>query len=46
MEYRGRKFLGMRALCGLRGDVRVFRLDRILALSSGGGSYLTNSASL
>jgi hypothetical protein len=34
MTYRDRTFLGMRALCGLRRDVRVFRLDRILALAS------------
>jgi ATP-dependent exoDNAse (exonuclease V) alpha subunit len=32
MEYGGRTFPGMRALCDLRGDERTFRVDRILAM--------------
>ena len=31
-SYRGKKFLGMRAFCALRGEERMFRVDRILDL--------------
>jgi len=31
-EYRGREFLGLRALCGMRGEERTFRVDRILEM--------------
>lgn len=31
-SYRGKSFLGMRAFCRLRGEERMFRVDRILAL--------------
>jgi len=30
MEYRGKKYLGMRAFCLKRNEERVFRIDRIL----------------
>ncbi len=30
MEYGGRTFLGLKAYCSLRGEERVFRLDRVL----------------
>ena len=30
MEYRGKKYLGLRAFCTKRNEERVFRLDRIL----------------
>ena len=30
MEYRGKKYLGMRAFCLKRNDERTFRIDRIL----------------
>ena len=30
MEYRGKKYLGMRAFCMKRREERVFRVDRIL----------------
>ena len=33
-SYQGRSFLGMRAFCRLRGDERMFRVDRILALET------------
>jgi ATP-dependent DNA helicase PIF1 len=32
MEYRGKKYLGMRAFCLKRNEERVFRLDRILQI--------------
>jgi ATP-dependent DNA helicase PIF1 len=32
MEYRGKKYLGMRAFCLKRNDDRVFRIDRILEI--------------
>ena len=32
MEYRGKKYLGMRAFCLKRSEERVFRIDRILEL--------------
>ncbi|MDP2730192.1 MAG: WYL domain-containing protein, partial [Dehalococcoidales bacterium] len=32
MEYRGKKYLGMRAFCLTRNEERVFRVDRILAI--------------
>jgi len=32
VEYRGREFLGLRALCGMRGEERTFRVDRILEM--------------
>jgi ATP-dependent DNA helicase PIF1 len=32
MEYRGRKYLGMRAFCLTRKEERVFRIDRILEM--------------
>ena len=32
VEYRGREFLAVRALCGLRGEERTFRVDRILEM--------------
>jgi ATP-dependent DNA helicase PIF1 len=32
MEYRGKKFLGLRAQCHKRGASRTFRLDRILEI--------------
>ncbi|MDY6911784.1 MAG: AAA family ATPase [Chloroflexota bacterium] len=32
MEYQGKKFLGMQALCMKRNDERVFRIDRILEI--------------
>jgi hypothetical protein len=33
MEYRGRRFEGLRAYCHTRGEARTFRLDRILEIS-------------
>ena len=33
-SYAGRSFLGMRAFCRLRGEERMFRVDRILALET------------
>ena len=33
-SYRGRSFLGMRAFCRMRGEERMFRVDRILALQT------------
>ena len=33
-SYRGKSFLGMRAFCRLRGEERMFRVDRILALET------------
>ena len=32
MDYRGREFLGMRAFCLMRGEMRTFRVDRILEI--------------
>jgi len=32
MEYRGRRYLGMRAFCTQRNEERVFRIDRILEI--------------
>jgi len=32
MEYRGKKYLGMRAFCLMRNEERVFRIDRILEI--------------
>jgi len=32
MEYSGRKFPGLRAICNTRNDERVFRVDRILKM--------------
>jgi len=32
MEYRGKKYLGMRAFCLKRNEERVFRVDRILEI--------------
>ncbi len=32
MEYRGKKYLGMRAFCTKRNEERVFRIDRILEI--------------
>jgi ATP-dependent DNA helicase PIF1 len=32
MEYRGKKYLGMRAFCLTRNEERVFRIDRILEI--------------
>ena len=32
MEYRGKKYLGMRAFCLKRREERVFRIDRILEI--------------
>jgi len=34
--YRGKSFLAMRAHCHLRGELRTFRVDRILALAPAG----------
>ena len=36
MEYEGKPFLGLRAFCEKRQDERVFRVDRILELSTQG----------
>ncbi len=33
-SYRGKAFLGMRAFCRLRGEERMFRVDRILTLET------------
>ena len=33
MEYRGKKYIGMRAFCNARNDERTFRVDRILKLN-------------
>ncbi|MDE0055747.1 MAG: AAA family ATPase [Gammaproteobacteria bacterium] len=33
-SYGGRSFLGMRAFCRMRGEERMFRVDRILALET------------
>lgn len=33
MEYRGKNFEGLRAHCSLRGDMRTFRIDRILEIA-------------
>jgi predicted DNA-binding transcriptional regulator YafY len=33
MEYRGKTFEGLRALCWLRKEKRTFRIDRILEIS-------------
>ena len=33
-SYRGKPFLGMRAFCRMRGEERMFRVDRILALET------------
>lgn len=33
MEYQGKRFTGVRAYCLLRGDERVFHLDRILEIN-------------
>jgi ATP-dependent DNA helicase PIF1 len=35
MEYRGKKYLGMRAFCMKRNEDRVFRIDRILEIREG-----------
>jgi hypothetical protein len=32
MEYRGKRYLGMRAFCTQRNEERVFRIDRILEI--------------
>ena len=32
MEYRGKKYLGMRAFCLMRNEERVFRINRILEI--------------
>jgi ATP-dependent exoDNAse (exonuclease V) alpha subunit len=32
MEYRGKRYLGMRAFCAQRNEERVFRIDRILEI--------------
>jgi len=32
MEYRGKKYLGMRAFCLKRNEERAFRIDRILEI--------------
>ena len=32
MEYRGKKYLGMRAFCLKRNEERTFRIDRILEI--------------
>jgi predicted DNA-binding transcriptional regulator YafY len=33
MEYRGKRYIGMKAYCTLRAGERVFRVDRILELN-------------
>ena len=33
-SYRGKPFLGMRAFCRMRGEERMFRIDRILVLET------------
>ena len=35
MEYMGKRFLGLKAFCALRGQERVFRVDRILEIKGG-----------
>jgi predicted DNA-binding transcriptional regulator YafY len=30
MEFRGRRFLGLRAFCRARGEERTFRVNRIV----------------
>ncbi len=35
MEYMGTKFLGLKAFCALRGQERIFRVDRILEIKGG-----------
>jgi len=32
MEYKGKRYMGMRAFCSFRQEERVFRVDRILNL--------------
>jgi ATP-dependent DNA helicase PIF1 len=32
MEYRGKRYLGMRAFCTQRNEERAFRIDRILEM--------------
>ena len=32
MEYRGKRYLGMRAFCLKRNEERIFRIDRILEI--------------
>lgn len=34
MEYQGKRYIGMEAFCQQRAERRVFRLDRIIAISS------------
>ncbi|MCK5332769.1 AAA family ATPase [Candidatus Parcubacteria bacterium] len=34
MEYAGRTFLGMKAICLMRGESRVFKVDRILEMEN------------
>ena len=36
MEYRGKRYLGMRAFCTQRNEERVFRIDRILEIEQAG----------
>jgi predicted DNA-binding transcriptional regulator YafY len=38
MEYAGRPFLGLEALCLMRREKRVFNVDRILSLKPAGES--------
>ena len=36
-SFQGKRFLGMRAFCRMRGEERMFRVDRILALETKSG---------
>lgn len=36
-SFQGKRFLGMRAFCRMRGEERMFRVDRILALETRSG---------
>ena len=40
MEYMGKRFLGLKAFCALRGQERVFRVDRILEINTGSANGL------
>jgi hypothetical protein len=39
-EYQGKKFMGMKALCMLREDERMFSVDRILEIKKASGALI------
>ncbi|MCL0036407.1 WYL domain-containing protein, partial [Dehalococcoidia bacterium] len=42
MEYRGKRYVGMRAFCMERREERVFRIDRILEIEKVGKKRIDN----